>query len=227
MAITVETKKIENLCSAISCLDPTSGCLGYLTDGKQEHELHQVLPDIPVEDTFVSLEEVLLGGTNIRLSRQQRYKLASVLASSLLQLQTTPWLSDKLNKKSIFFYRQGNKVVVDHPYIKHSFHSSKEDIPVPSQVIHRLAVRNSLSNLGILLLELCFGQAIETQDLRKPYLGPDGKAGEYTNYMTARDWVSLTLNRIPVVVPGTSETPRSVLPFFRQTLTSRIRRPNS
>lgn len=186
-----DLKKIDNLCSAISCTNLTSKCLGYISDGKQEHELHQ-LSDSSIEEPYISLEELLSGHGNIRLSRQQRHKLASVLASSLLQLQTTPWLADKFDKKHIFFYRQGTQVLVEHPYIKHSFSSSKDSDPSQPptpQAADRLAVRNSLSNLGILLLELCFGQTIETQELRKPYLGPDGKPGEYTDYLTARDWL--------------------------------------
>lgn len=192
-AINVSTKKIDNLCYVISCANPTSDCLGYLTDGAQEHEVHQLTSDILVEGQYVSLEDLLSGTVCGRLSRQQRYRLALTLASSLLQLQTTPWLSGKMNKRNIFFYRHGIKVIVEHPYIKHSFQSSKDVDMASSSTVDRLAVRNSLSNLGILLLELCFGQTIETQELRKPYLGPDGKPGEYTDYMTARDWVSFFL----------------------------------
>ena len=190
VTIHLPTQKIDNLCYTISCPNSASECLGYLSDGMREHELHQSSPDGPMEEAYVSLEDLLSGSANIRLTRQQRYKLASVLASSLLQLQTTPWLTDKLNKTNILFFRQGSTVVVEHPYIQHTFPSSKSIRPAISQVVDRLAVRNSLSNLGILLLELCFGQTIETQELRKPYLGQDGKPLPSTNYMTARDWVS-------------------------------------
>jgi hypothetical protein len=46
-------------------------------------------------------------------------------------------------------------------------------------------VRNSLRNLGILLLELCFDQSIEGQPIRKFYLGPEGNPHNSTDYMTA------------------------------------------
>lgn len=212
----IPAEKIGNLCYAISCRNPTSDCLGYLTDGKQEHELHQLTSDIPPEEQYVSLEDLLSGKLGRRLTRQQRYKIASILASSLLQLQTTPWLSGKMNKSGIFFYEQGTGVIIEHPYIKHSFAPANDANIVSSQTVDRLAVRNSLSNLGILLLELCFGQTIETQELRKPYLGSDGKPGEYTDYMTARDWVCSPLFATSVFLIYKIRT--SELWMFRRTL---------
>jgi hypothetical protein len=63
----------------------------------------------------------------------------------------------------------------------------------------RFSARNMLSNLGILLLELCFGGAIEEQDIWKSYLRPDGKPHQATNYMAARDWAEMVSEEDPAL----------------------------
>jgi len=210
-AVTVEAPalvvaQIEDLCSTLSQFDPDveCGCIGYLPDDEDRH--HELRPSKETQSTskaqsLVSLEDLLAGTCGLKLSRHERYKIASILANSMLQLQSTPWLADKMEKKNIFFYQQGSKILIEHPYTQNSFHSKKigtlpDHTPPPPS---RFAVRNSLSNLGILLLELCFGQAIESQDIRKCYLGADGKAHEGTNYMTARDWAEIVCDEEPAL----------------------------
>jgi len=59
--------------------------------------------------------------------------------------------------------------------------------------------RSSLSNLGILLLELCFGQPIEGQAFRNIYLGPDDKPHNSTDYMTALYWAEMVCEEDPAL----------------------------
>lgn len=153
--------------------------------------MHDVLP-CPTDEAeaFISLSDVL-SEHNSRLSRQKRFKLATVLASSLLQLQTTPWLIGSFEKRNIFFYRHGEDMTLDHPYLRHSFPGPSTGckpttIQPQSDLDFRIAARASLDNLGILLLELCFGQPIETQKLREKHL-VEGKPHQGTDMMTARD----------------------------------------
>jgi hypothetical protein len=198
--------QIEDLCSTLSQLDPNAecGCIGYLSDDEDRH--HELRPIKEAQRTngaqnLVSLEDLLARNNGVKLNRHERYKVASILANSMLQLQSTPWLADKMEKKNIFFYQQDSKILIEHPYIQNSFPSKKigtspAHTPPPPT---RFAVRNSLSNLGILLLELCFGQAIENQDMRKCYLGADGKAHEGTDYMTARDWAEIVCDEEPAL----------------------------
>ncbi|TAQ86665.1 hypothetical protein B7494_g5026 [Chlorociboria aeruginascens] len=206
----VPSIEIKDLCSTLFDKNIDATCLGYLTDDqKRQHELRPIkdAPPFSADDTLISLDIILSNKADIRLNRQERYKVASVLATSLLQLQTTPWLADKMEKKNIFFYRRGSKVLIEHPYISHAFKSNKtKPLPRPINTTSptpatRFAARNSLSHLGILLLELCFGQAIENQDFRKSYLGPDGKANEVTDYMTARDWTEMVCDEEPMLEP--------------------------
>jgi hypothetical protein len=147
-----------------------------------------------------------MGQDGLRLSRFERFKLASILASTLLQLQTTPWLVGDLEKRKIMFYRQGSKVLIDRPYMNFSFRSTKaktcEDSTVPTAPRSNLiAVKTSLSNLGILLLELCYWQTIESIELRKGYLEPNGQPNQFTNYMAAQEWAQLVDEEEPELAP--------------------------
>jgi hypothetical protein len=172
--------------------------LGYLQD--DEHRNHQVelvdcnlMPQEAVE--VLNLEVRLRNKQEMRLSRQDRFKIASIVASSLLQLNSTPWLPSKLEKGNVVFYRGDVELQINHPYIEFPFKSSKipqtASEPRKTGRAARFAVRDSLSSLGILLLELCFGETIESQHLRTRYLGQDGQSICGTDYLTAHDWAEL------------------------------------
>lgn len=199
-----ESAEIKDLCSTLRTSGTTSLCFGYLCD-EENHRHEFVELDENSQTTSktqsVSLEE-LLG--NRRLNRRQRHIIATILASSLLQLGTTPWMTQKMEKGSIFFNQHDSKVDLEHPYIKHSFPSAKrcsptqEDNVIPPPT--RFSVRNSLANLGIILLELCFDQTIESHIYWGRYL-VNGVPHEYTDYMTARDWIEIVGEQEPALEP--------------------------
>jgi hypothetical protein len=202
--------EIHDLCSTLKDVGPKATGLGYLPDHEnQRHELRCLTEDVaePGNLELISLGKLLAKDGHVRLSRQKRYKVACTLASSLLQLQTTPWLSGTLTKNDVFFYHQGNEVLVEQPYISHSFHSTKNTThSSPGNSTAGLQSntlpRASLSSLGILLLELCWGQAIENQTkLRKKHLSSDGRAIEGTDYLTAIDWLDMVDEEEPKMLP--------------------------
>lgn len=204
----VQRVEIKDLCSRIQAFDACSNYLGYLTDEEQRHHELQWAQKIHAASTpnsYISLETLLTNEDVTSFTRQQRYKIACTLASSLLQLQTTPWFTEKIEKKNVLFYKEDSKIFFDYPFVRHSFPSVKSyqnptgftDKPPAT----RFVTRNSISNLGIILLELCFGQAIEQQKFRKAYLGPDGKPHEWTDYMTSRDWVEIVAEEDPALEP--------------------------
>jgi len=205
----VESMEIKDLCAVLHSLESIpdkSECLGYLCAGERYHELRKttLTHSGADQDSYISLETLLSAQYRPRLSRQQRYRLASIFASSLLQLQTTPWLADMLEKKNIFFYQNGTAVLLDQPYIQQTFPTSQNESmprsPATSQP-STYAARNSLTSLGILLLELCFGQPIENQDFRKSHLGADGKSHSGTNFLTAIDWAETVGDEEPALEP--------------------------
>lgn len=180
--------------------------MGYLQDDQRRyHELHCVDSTHTSQGNNgpVTLEALLMNRGEMRLSRTERYQIASVVASSLLQLETTPWLAGRLEKKNIMFYRRDSDVLLEQPYISHLFRSTKYPQTAPERsktgLSARFATRDSLSSLGILLLELCFGETIESQHLRKSHLGLDGQPLGGTDYLTARDWAEMVYEEEPAL----------------------------
>jgi hypothetical protein len=198
--------KINDLCSALWSSELSNICLGYLQDDQRRyHELHCV-DSLHTPQGYhgpITLEALLMNRGDMRLSRTARYHIASVVASSLLQLETTPWIAGRLEKKNIMFYQQDSKVLFEQPYISHSFRSTRYPQTPPeiskTGFSARFATRDSLSSLGILLLELCFGETIESQHLRKSHLGKDGQPLGGTDYLTARDWAEMVYEEEPAL----------------------------
>lgn len=198
--------QINDLCSTLWSSELDNVCLGYLQgDQRRYHEVHCVDSTHTPQGNNgpITLEELLMNRGDMRLSRTARYQIASVVASSLLQLETTPWLAGRLEKKNIMFYQEDSKVLLEQPYISHSFTSTRyPQMPPDSSktgLSARFATRDSLSSLGILLLELCFGETIESQHLRKSHLGQDGEPLRGTDYLTARDWTEMVYEEEPAL----------------------------
>lgn len=117
--------EIKDLCSEI-CKSSDRTCHGYLVDDRQRH--HIIRATIPEEDEeadtqdssatefeYITLETLLHAGSEWALTRRQRFEVACILASSVLQLQSTPWLAERMQKSSILFYRQGDRIFADRP----------------------------------------------------------------------------------------------------------------
>jgi hypothetical protein len=191
--------EIRDLCKLLPDVPrSTEGLLplGYILEREgnchvlQLIENNGIIPDFRRHE-LVSLKQLLATESKVRLSRYQRCNIASILASSLLELSTTPWLAGNSIKKEMILFRCTVSVIdSEHPYLDYVFKphrilSSTQETTLSK----RMALRSSITELGILLLELCFGQAIEDQTrLRDKYL-TDGKPHADTNYLTARDWV--------------------------------------
>ena len=200
------TVQINDLCSTLWSSEVGNVCLGYLRDDQRRcYELHCVDSTHTPQGNNgpITLETLLMNRGEMRLSRTARYQIASIVASSLLQLETTPWLAGKLEKKNIIFYKQNSKVLFEQPYISQSFRSTRSPQTPPESsktgLSARFATRDSLSSLGILLLELCFGETIESQDLRKSHMGQDGQPLGGTDYLTARDWAEMVYEEEPAL----------------------------
>ena len=184
--------QIKNLCSAFKDCKGTEACLGFLVDEKQmRHGIYPILQSLHREPpTAVTLYRRLANGPqnrNTKLTRKERLKLALTLASSVLQLHKTPWLNERWGKSDILFLEGNNG-----PYISRTFLPMgavpAQDVTTQTKPIP--LVRNeTIFALGVILIELCLGQALET--MREPEdLGDDGLPNSLTDYMTARRLVS-------------------------------------
>ncbi|KAH7396982.1 hypothetical protein DE146DRAFT_613977 [Phaeosphaeria sp. MPI-PUGE-AT-0046c] len=95
-------------------------CIGFLEAEEHRFVLYPGNRTATISNvSTVSLDE-LLGGVS-DLTRRKRFSLALTLASSYLQLCTTPWLNNYLHKESIVFVRdiaEPQSIQLEHPYIR-------------------------------------------------------------------------------------------------------------
>lgn len=193
---TDSTPRITDLCTTIaSCTSelPIYGCLM-----KDSHQyLVQPLGKANNDpQKQVTLESLLSKSSPITLSRRQRYHIALILASSHVQLHPTPWLTAKWSKTDIFFLHSpgdADKIATEQPYISRSL--SKALYCPPGILTQKTLTSNtynfqdSIRNLGIMLLELCFGTAIEDHKMRRNLNATDEQSLQLINYAVAIQWV--------------------------------------
>lgn len=158
--------EISNLCAVIT--GPASKVwLGRIASPKgQQHRIramdHQ--KRLPAFDTTdkVSLGDVL---GDDRFGEEQRLRLALKLASSVMQLHTTDWLTDYWSKSDISFLRSSHGVIdFDNPLIGRTFGKSSYTMMSMSQSLPQPMLHASvpcLFSLGIVLLELRYRTLFE------------------------------------------------------------------
>ncbi|KAH6984298.1 hypothetical protein BKA56DRAFT_580864 [Ilyonectria sp. MPI-CAGE-AT-0026] len=174
---------IHSLCTSLSVHQEP--CYGYLHGEDCRYFVYPVSHD--KIDTFVplSLEELLT--RTPRLKRLQRLALSLTLASSFLQLFDSPWLPASLGKSDVLFVVDPNDpetFKLDQPHINSSFFKSS------SQEQRHAKIKESLTRLGIVLLELCFGEPLEMQGCRKELgISTDAKTSEAMDLAAAVKWL--------------------------------------
>ncbi|KAF8539020.1 hypothetical protein BDD12DRAFT_925468 [Trichophaea hybrida] len=166
---------IRDLCTAIKlaaigCSEAI--CIGVLDecDGLR-HRIWQSKPWIPLStylQEIVSLEEILKAQC---LEKKDRLRLGVQLASAVMQLHQSEWLCEIWGTKDIFFLQKQLKAtngqgflvpMADKPFVRRMFppqhvSSTSESYPLTNLI----ACDKSLFSLGIVLVELWFGECIE------------------------------------------------------------------
>jgi hypothetical protein len=171
--------QIQDLCKAIAQLQQPQRdvCMGYLLDGlKRKHGIFPVdLPPISSSHeqwATYSLRDVLTKSTTInrRLTQHDKLRVAVDLASSVLQLYKTPWLSEDWGKDDVFFiHRPGAPLasIYSHAFVSRNFSTQNAPLLTAAQPPACRVIRNrTLFTLGILLIELWYGRSIE--ELQNP-----------------------------------------------------------
>jgi hypothetical protein len=159
---TTQTKlsKIKDLCTTLKTACP--GCFGFIDEDEHSILIYPGSQSAAVTDmSTVTLHELLQDPHS--MTRRKRYYLALILASSVLQLASTPWLSAPLKNNNVVFFQASvhpSSTIIEHPYIRCETLSKS---PAPAT--------EAISSLGIRLLELCFGSSLESTPYRK-LLGP-------------------------------------------------------
>lgn len=182
-------KEIGDLCETLkTCPADGHEYLGVL---KSEEDVYTIQPADPAVDVInvkekLTLQDLLEHKTGLGLTRRQRYSIAVAVASSQVQLQSTPWLTTIWDKKDIhFFYDKSNpqKILLDQPRLSRSVKQSSEEVDNAQSKSDR-----SIATLGILLLELCFGSALECHPIRARYPIIEGQPNPYLDLAAALEW---------------------------------------
>jgi hypothetical protein len=148
----------HDLCDTIKVADGTIGvgeCYGSLTDQSTDrcytvsNITDQSIPISAAADA--KLCDILDGSTPVVLTRMQRYSIAATLASSLLQLETTPW-AQTWESRDVHF-AHGTTLEYDKPFFLSRLDATST------------AKDDSFKALGTLLLELCFGKSLDQHAL--------------------------------------------------------------
>ena len=160
-----EPRIIDDLCHSLrsitKCEDES--CVGRLEDEQSSYSVYAVsrcaYQDVDATNLYDLLSQNQSPSTAVsnRLTRKIRLQLAVILASTALQLHTTPWLDSSWNGKIINFH-QG---ALNHPYISKVFAKATPTQPIEKPTLG--PVRNqTLFALGILLLELSTGKPLDS-----------------------------------------------------------------
>lgn len=178
--------EIADLCTSLET--PDGPCYGYISEDEYRYYVYRSPGPCVRKLSTVTLEQILRGEIRPRPTRKQRYALSLILASSVVQLFDTPWLPEHLKKSDIVFLADEEEPGVyhlDQPHVNRQFASSHSS----TTVFGGSNFSWSLDQLGIVLLELCFGEVLEEQPCRKRYpTGDDGIGRALVDVMAARDW---------------------------------------
>lgn len=188
-AFTPRSVPITSLCIS---LDRTEGeCCGYLP----QHDCHYFVykdPDRPVPSpSFIPLDQLLRKQQLPMPKRKQCFALAWILSSSFLQLLESPWLPASWQIADIVFYqdsKQPGRYALDQPHLNHRLLPREEGIPLTERG-RMMQLYSLLETLGILLLELCFGELLEDQPYRTQHSNSScGPIERIFDVAAAKEW---------------------------------------
>ena len=187
----LKLKKINSLCRAL--IPQNENCLGYLSPGER-----QALTVYCAQDgtsrlnrrAVISFKELMaprprpeklpITRGNLPLSWAERLEIALTVASSILQLQRTPWLRDDWTKEDLSLCKDCTDENKQHVLISKAFPATELTDSTRETKVFGLPRNKALFALGIFLIELCLGEAFES--LRSPQDPLD--ANGHTNILT-------------------------------------------
>ncbi|KAL8726542.1 MAG: hypothetical protein Q9166_006649 [cf. Caloplaca sp. 2 TL-2023] len=169
---------IQDMCTAPSTPVLNGRAIGLLVDDafdKHQHKLYRADTAIKSQSQSRSLENLLQSSRqpgDDSLSRQERLRIAVVLASSILQLDGTSWLKSGWSSSDIYLYSEDSQPLKAaepsrSPYL--SWQPCCGDALPPAERFCSSShmIRNdTLLVLGLVLVELCFGRTLA--EMRKP-----------------------------------------------------------
>lgn len=163
----------------------------YEDDYNYRYDIYQEPAVYSNSPKTITLDQLLRKDSLPRPTRRQRVALAFILSSSFLQLLESPWLAASWQKSDIVFFEKPEHpglFMLNQPYLENCLEKGIESKPLTERD-RRLQLSSSLEMLGIVLLELCFGQLLEEQAyrLKLPDTG-DSIIKRALDIQAARQW---------------------------------------
>ncbi|KAF5541963.1 hypothetical protein FPHYL_11696 [Fusarium phyllophilum] len=166
----VTATRIMDLCEVIRQphLQVEDTCFGLifntlLTKG-QAYDVYPIIPNTyrkSCNRTMTSLNEVLdHNHRHMILSETDRLRLAVIIASNLLQLHGSPWMSAVIRSQDIYLIQSLDEPICERFFTLQTLPFANG--PKDSEDVALTSMRNqSLFYLGVILIELAFGRSIE------------------------------------------------------------------
>ena len=148
------------LCHRLRDMTESDHCLGTVS---YRNNFYHMNGYSDYRDMNLSLEDLISGP--ILPTRRSRYHLALLLASSVAQLQFSPWLLRGVSRTDILFFPpfdlkpESVNRMHREPFIRQGFPTADA-----TDLHNENPDRWAFHSLGIRLLELCFGKTVESHD---------------------------------------------------------------
>ena len=196
--------EITDLCAAISGqhIVPADSAkpIGYISNRNINASSRFILhwsSTLSKTAARMHLETLLSPGATRKTSRGERYSFALTIASSVLQLGNTDFITHLWTKRDIILYSDGagNPPTASHNRSSTSLASSSElyierTLPRPPNASADAPTFPGLRNqtifrLGTILIELCLGQTLESLRSAQDPLDANGRMNILTEWSTA------------------------------------------
>lgn len=209
---------IEDLCRVLQ-EHGKAGCLGYLSDGQGAYHVLNVNPTLSFTsaevDRVVSLASILdqesMRTKNSRghdktrvttpdLSRAQRMSIALALAYAMLELYPTPWLPQIFGKMDVYFFvRKDGEIMLESPFLLCMGPSNQGPVIEKTPSVNH-DHSDALLALGIMIMELWFGQSIESRPFWKEHCDEKGNEKTFTSFTAAIEWQKKAIGEAGIIL---------------------------
>ena len=169
---------IQDFCNALYSTNVKDKEIGLLVDeGDQshQHKIYRTEAFVGPKVYLRSLRQILTDSQRLPpdecLLKRHRLQVAVILASSVLQLDGSPWLGSRWSTDDIYFHYENGQIRgadYSHPYLPwQRCCSTKTSSSTEQSRLRRHMIRSEvLLALGLALTELCFGRTLA--DMVKP-----------------------------------------------------------
>ena len=183
----MQPEEIKDLCRAIGTRGRSGSFLGALTDDEQQFSIYHKTSNIQKDLDSTILREITLEKllrdppTGLRLVKRQRLKIAVSIASAYLQLHASPWIQNGWRRQEIYFWYDEKKCLL-HEQPQIPGRCIKDKPPVSGNF------DESIWTLGIALLEIWSGLALEDEPKCQRYSSPNGQPNMIFERVAATEW---------------------------------------